>query len=36
MKIELHEIRVRELCAGYNDLSEGGRDLFHPGRFENR
>ena len=21
MKIELHEIRVRELCAGYNDLS---------------
>ena len=21
MKIELHEVRVRELCAGYNDLS---------------
>ncbi len=21
MKIELHEIRVRELCADYNDLS---------------
>ena len=34
MKIELHEIRVRELCADYNDLSiqeegivgYGGRD----------
>ena len=21
MKIDLHEVRVRELCAGYNDLS---------------